>query len=245
MTGVIYMRSKALLIFGVFFALFLIASPACGQYRGSIQGVVTDPQGAVVSGANVTLTNPATGDKQVRVTNEAGVYNFNALPPAKYNVTVEKGGFKKNVLQGIEFIPEQPNALNIQLELGEVTQSVTVNGDEVPLVDTETASLNGVVSENEIQHLPSFGRDVTKLAQLAPGLFADGGQAGGGSKFYNLPGTASGPTPSGGSTGIFATENLVPGFSNGGQAQNNGVSIDGISTTSAVWGGATIITPSE
>jgi hypothetical protein len=76
-------------------------------------------------------------------------------------------------------------------------------------------------------------------------MFADGAQDGGGGGFYTLPGVQSAPTPSGGSTGIFATENLTPGFSNGQQAQNSGVSIDGISTTSAVWGGATVITPSE
>lgn len=226
-------------------SLILLAAGARAQYRASIQGVVSDPQGGVISGVTVTLTNLGTGEQQVRVTNDAGVYNFNSLAPAQYTVTAEKKGFKRQVIDNLQFIPEQPNALNIQLELGEVTQSVTVNGDEVPLVDTETASLNGVVSSNEIQHLPAFGRDVTKLTQLAPGMLADGAQAGGGGAFYNLPGTQSGPTPSGGSTGIFATENLVQGFSNGQQAQSSGISIDGISTTSAVWGGATIITPSE
>ena len=92
--------------------------------------------------------------------------------------------------------------------------------------------------------MPSFGRDVTKLTALAPGMFNDGSQAGGGGQ-YTLPGTQSQPASSGGATGIFATENLVQGYSNGNQAQNTGVSIDGISTTSAVWGGATVITPSE
>ena len=229
---------------GVMAALLWIASPALAQYRASIQGVVTDPSGAVVSGATLTLTNQATGEKQVRVTNDAGVYNFNALAPAKYSISVEKKGFKKQVIDNFQFIPEQPNAFNIQLELGEISQSVTVNGNEVPAVDTQTASLNGVVSSNQIQHMPTFGRDVLKLTQLAPGLFADGSQAGGGGTF-NLPGTQSGPAPSGGSTGIFATENLVQGYSSGTQAENSGISIDGISTTSAVWGGSTVITPSQ
>src|ERR1039458_8265662 len=75
-------------------------------------------------------------------------------------------------------------------------------------------------------------------------MFADGSQNGGGGE-GNLPGTQSSPTPSGGATGIFRTENLTQGYSNGNQAQNNGVSVDGISTTSAVWGGATVVTPSE
>src|SRR5579859_396545 len=235
------MRSKMLFLV----AMLFFAVSARAQYRASIQGVVTDPQGAVVSGATLTLTNLDTNLALNATTDDNGVYNFVALPPGKFSLSVEKAGFKKKTLADVGIIPEQANALNIQLELGQATETVTVSGDSTPLMDTQTASLNGVVSENEIQHLPSFGRDVTKLTQLAPGLSADGSQGGGGSRFYNLPGTQSGPTPSGGSTGIFATENLVPGYSSGGQAQTNGVSIDGISTTSAVWGGATIITPSE
>jgi len=235
------MRSKMLFLV----AMLFFAVSARAQYRASIQGVVTDPQGAVVSGATLTLTNLDTNLALNATTDDNGVYNFVALPPGKFSLSVEKAGFKKKTLANVGIIPEQANALNIQLELGQATETVTVSGDSTPLMDTQTASLNGVVSENEIQHLPSFGRDVTKLTQLAPGLSADGSQGGGGSRFYNLPGTQSGPTPSGGSTGIFATENLVPGYSSGGQAQTNGVSIDGISTTSAVWGGATIITPSE
>ena len=234
------MRRK--MLFLVVMLLFAVSARA--QYRASIQGVVTDPEGAVVSGATLTLTNLDTNLALTAASDANGVYNFNALPSGRFSLTVESKGFKKKVLANVGIIPEQANALNIQLDLGQVTETVTVSGDSTPLMDTETASLNGVVNSNEIQHLPSFGRDVLKLAQLAPGLSADGSQAGGGGN-YNLPGTQSGPTPSGGSTGIFATENLVQGYSSGTQAENTGISIDGISTTSAVWGGSTIITPSE
>ncbi|MGB7640213.1 MAG: TonB-dependent receptor, partial [Terriglobales bacterium] len=135
------------------------------------------------------------------------------------------------------------NALNVELEVGSASQTVNVNASEAPAIDTETASSSGVVSDNEIQHLPSFGRDALRLTQLAPGMLSDGSQSSGGQ--YNLPGTQSGPAPSGGAVGIFATENLAQGYSAGNQAQNTGISIDGISTTSAVWGGSTVITPSE
>ena len=225
--------------------VFLLAAPALAQYRTSIQGVVTDPTGAVVPGATLTLTNPATSQKLVRTSNDVGVYNFNALAAAPFRLEVEAKGFKKKVLENVQLIPEQANALDVELELGAESITVNVDASLAPAIDTQTASVNGVVSDRQIQHMPSFGRDVLKLSQLAPGAFADGSQAGGGGQYYNLPGTQSGPTPSGGSTGIFATENLTPVFSNGNQAQNNGVSIDGISTTSAVWGGATVVTPSE
>src|SRR6267154_1771499 len=234
------MRLKALLVV----LLSLCAVSAYAQYRASIQGVVTDPQGAVVSGATITLKNLETNQTLTATTDENGIYNFNALPPSKYSLTAEVPGFKKKVLENVGVIPDQANALNIQLEIGEVTQSIVVSGDSTPLIDTQTASVNGVVSANQIQHMPSFGRDVLKLAQLAPGSFADGsqGQAGGG---FNLPGTQTGGGASGGSDGIFKTENGAQVIANGQQSENNGISIDGISTTSAVWGGATIVTPSE
>ena len=224
--------------------LFLV-SFAHAQYRGGIQGVVTDPQGAVVEGATVTLKNLDTNQTLTATTNADGVYNFSALPPNKFSLAVEKPGFKKQVLENVGIIADQANALNIQLDVGEVTQSVIVSGDATPLIDTETASLNGTVSANEIQHLPSFGRDVLKLAQLAPGSFSDGSQGGGGGDNYNLPGTQTGGGASGGADGIFKTENGAQVIASGQQTETNGISIDGISVTSAVWGGSTIITPSE
>lgn len=234
---------RALLLSTTF---FLLASSALvqAQYRTSIQGIVTDATGAVVPGATLTLTNPATSEKQVRVSDDTGVFNFNALAAAPFRLEVESKGFEKKVIDNLVLIPDQANALTVELTIGSESQTVNVEASLLPPLETQTASVNGVVSSNQIQHMPSFGRDVLKLAQLTPGIFADGSQAGGGGS-YNLPGTQSGPQPSGGSTGIFATENLTQGYSNGNQAQNNGVAIDGISTTSAVWGGSTVITPSE
>ncbi len=234
------MRLKTLLIL----ILSFCALPAYAQYRASIQGVVTDPQGAAVSGATLTLKNLETNQQLTATADDNGIYNFNALPPSKYSLTVEKTGFKKKVLENVGVIPEQANALNIQLEIGEVTQSITVSGDSTPLIDTETASVSGVVSANQIQHMPSFGRDVLKLAQLAPGSFADGSQGQGGNGF-NLPGTQTGGGASGGNDGVFKTENGAQVIASGQQSENNGISIDGISTTSSVWGGSTVITPSE
>src|SRR5580704_12940080 len=232
---------------GMLACLTVVLCSAHAQYRASIQGVVTDPQGAAVSGVTVTLKNLDTNQTLTATTDDSGVYNFNALAPSKYSLTVERAGFKKKILDNLGIIPEQANAVNIQLDLGEITQSVTVSGDSTPLMDTQTASINGVVSSNQIQHLPSFGRDVLKLAQLAPGSFADGSQGGGGSDNYNIPGISgqTGGGQSGGNDGIFKTENGAPVISNGQQATSNGISIDGISTSSAVWGGSTIITPSE
>ena len=228
---------------GMLACLTLVLCSAHGQYRASIQGVVTDPQGAVVSGATVTLKNMETNQTQTATTDENGIYNFSALPPSKYSITVDMPGFKKKVLENVGLIADQANALNLQLEIGQVSETVTVIGDSTPLIDTQTASLSGTVSTNQIQHMPSFGRDVFQLVQLTPGVFGDGAQGNGGGS-QNLPGT-QGPGGTGGNTGIFATENGPQALAAGQQYENNSITIDGISTTSAVWGGTTVVTPSE
>src|ERR1700730_13338805 len=228
----------------LFFVLLLSFSAAHAQYRASLRGTVNDPQGSAVVGAKVTLTNTDTSSTLVSISDDNGIYQFNALSPAPYRLTVEQSGFKKKVLEHVQIIPEQPNSLDLPLEVGEVQQTVTVT-ETTQALDTETANVSGTVTSDQIQHLPSFGRDVLKLAQVAPGSFADGSQGGGGSSSYNLPGTQSGGGQSGGADGIFKTENGAQVIASGQQSENNGISIDGISTTSSVWGGATIITPSE
>ncbi len=222
-------------------ALFLVAS-AHAQYRASIQGVVTDPQGGIVSGATVTLINLETNQTQTATTSDQGIYNFNGLAPSKYSISVEKTGFKKKVLDNVGVIAEQANALNIQLDVGEVTQSVTVSGDSTPLIDTETANLSGTVNSQDFQRLPSFGRDPFQLLQLAPGAFGDGSQgAGGGTQ--NLPATTIGGT--GGTDGVFKIENGGQISANGARTGENNYTIDGVDTTSVTWGGTSVITPNE
>jgi carboxypeptidase family protein len=235
--------SKLLLRSFLFLFCFgLSLSVAHAQYRASIQGVVTDPQGEVVSAATVTLINHETNQTLTTTTNDSGIYNFSSLPPSQYSLTVEKTGFKKKVLENVGVIAEQANAVNIQLEVGQVSDTVTVNGDETPLIDTETSNLQGTVSAREFQTLPSFGRDPFQLLQLAPGAFGDGAQgAGGGTQ--NLPSTTIGGT--GGVDGVFKIENGGQITANGARTGENNYQIDGVGTTSVTWGGTSVITPNE
>lgn len=228
-----------LLLAGIVFSM----SAAHAQYRTSIQGVVTDPSGAVVSDAAVTLTNNETSQSLQAKTTSAGVYTFNALLPSTYTVSVEKAGFQKKVLNDVHVIAEQANAVNVQLEVGEATQTVTVSGSELPAIDTETGSISGTISTREVQQLPSFGRDVFQLAQLAPGAFGDGSQAAGGGT-NNLPGN-TGPGGSGSNSGIFQTENKVQVVANGSSLETNNITLDGVSINSITWAGAAVITPNE
>lgn len=229
-------------LFAAVVATLLFAMPVRAQFRASIQGVITDPQGAVLPDATVTLTNHDTNQVLTTTSNSKGVYTFNELPPNHYSLAVEKDGFNKKTLDNVQLIPEQANAIDVQLEVGTATQSVTVSAGEASPLDTETATISATITSNEIQHLPSFGRDPFQLAQLAPGAFGDAAQsAGGGSNM--LPGSnTAGP---GAKDGIFKTENGPQIVADGGQNNANGISIDGISTASAVWGGTTVVTPSE
>jgi hypothetical protein len=243
------MDSRIASWFAALLLLVCFALPAQAQYRASIQGTVADPTGALIPGATLTLTNKSTNEKVVRTSNDEGIFNFNALPADHFTLVITRDGFKKKVVDDLQLIPEQANALSVVLEIGSDTETVTVNGSLAPSIDTETANNGRTISENEIQHMPAFQRDVTQLIQLAPGVQSDGSQNGGGGG-YAAPGTQSGASHGGGgnlgsSSSIFATENGVSANTNGGQFQNNGFTVDGISTESAVWGGATVLTPSQ
>src|SRR6267143_935749 len=165
------MTSKSVLRFVlVLSSLFFLTLTAHAQYRASLRGTVIDPQGNVVVGATVTLTNTDTNATLVSTSDDNGIYQFNALPPAPYRLAVEHPGFKKKVLEHVQIIPEQPNALDLPLEVGAVQETVTVS-ETTQALDTETANLSGTISRNQIEHMPSFGRDVFQLIQLAPGVF--------------------------------------------------------------------------
>ena len=213
------------------------------QFRASLTGVVTDVQGGIIPNATLTLTNVATNETKTATSNGAGVFTFAGLPPAKFRLVVEANGFQKQTMDNVEVIPEQANALNIHLAVATAVTTVTVNAAQTPLMDTETPNIGGTITANEVQHMPSFGRDVFQLTNLASGTSGDQSQASGGGTF-SLPGT-QGPGGPSANTGIFATENGPQSLGAGQQYETNGISVDGISTASAVWGGTSVVTPSE
>ncbi len=224
--------------------LLLAALPAHAQFRASLRGTVTDANGARVPRATVTLVDKGTNEKRVATSDDNGIYTFNALPADHFKVTVERTGFKKKEVAEVALIPDQPNNLDVQLNVGDVQETVIVNGSSEPPLNTVTATESTTISSEEVQHMPSYNRDVFQLAQLTPGVFGDAAQSSGGGS-ATTPGN-QGPGGSGDSAaGIFQTENGPQIQTGGGQYETNGISIDGISTASAVWGGTSIITPSE
>ena len=223
----------------------LLILPLAAQYRASVQGTVTDPQGGVVPDATVTLTSKETSATKNATTSSSGVYTIPGLAPGTYSLTVEKQGFAKKEIGSLLVANEQARAQDVQLDLANTSsQTVTVNATETPAIETQTATISGTFSAQQVQSLPTFGRDPFQVAQLAPGSFGDNARSAGGGNSSNLPGSA-GPGGSSGVLGSFQTENQVQIVANGTRNSSNSFQVDGVSVNSLAWGGAAVITPNE
>jgi hypothetical protein len=159
---------------GLSFTLAPAVQAQAGLSTGNIQGAILDPHGATVGSAKVTITNKATGAKISPVVTSAGEYNSGPLSPGDYVVRVEADGFKaveKTVTVQVGNIT--PGLVN--LEVGSASTVVTVEGTAVS-VNTEQATIQGVVTSQQIENLPINGRNFLDLAQLEPGVqIQDGG----------------------------------------------------------------------
>src|SRR5262249_38893255 len=138
-----------------------------------LTGAVTDPAGAVVPGAVLTLTNLDTNDSRRQMSNEGGVYTFTALPPGRYRLELEHPGFKKFVQEPVEVRVQQFVTLDAALEVGSGTQIVEVTG-QVALLDAATSSLSQVVENRQVTELPLNGRNTLSLVALTPGIRTHG-----------------------------------------------------------------------
>lgn len=161
----------------VAFAL-LLASPLLPAQTtistGSIVGTITDPQGAVVPAAKVTISDKGTGQATATSTTSAGTFNSGALIPGNYVVRVEAQGFK-TTQETIAVEVGVTASGNVKLQLGEAGQVVEVEATQLQ-VNTEQATVQGVISTEQIENLPINGRNFLDLAQLEPGVqIQDGG----------------------------------------------------------------------
>ncbi len=162
--------------------LFMLASAAFAQGdRGTITGVVSDPAGAVVAGAQVEGKNAETGAIYPATTTLAGVYTLSQLPVGTYEVSVTVPGFKKFVRQGLRVEVAQTLGIDISLEVGAASESVTVTG-EASMLKTESADVSHNVTVQTLNDLPMLGtgssqagssgiRNPNNVTLLVPGTF--------------------------------------------------------------------------
>ena len=232
----------------VFVFLFsLLARPVLAQSNASVQGTVVDPKGGAVAHATVTLTDVATNVSSTTQTSDHGFYHFSQLPPGNYIVVVQAPGFSTSTTSDVDVAAEQVRGLDITLQVGAVSSSVTVNGSAFEGLQTENANVEGTLTTAEVERLPEFNRDPYELLRLAPGVFGDDARMGNGESagFPNGPGANSGSGGTGGSNAaIFQTENQQPISANGQRITANDYMVDGVGVNSLEWGGAAVVTPS-
>jgi hypothetical protein len=144
---------------------------------GSISGSVADTSGAIVTGANVTLTNAGTGEKRTQSTGADGLFTFVNLFPGQYRIDVEKQGFKHFVRGAVTVEVQQDTHIAAALQVGEVSQIVEVTA-ETPLLQSETSSLGQVVEQRKADELPLNGRNIFNLIIVSPAAVAQGGSGG-------------------------------------------------------------------
>src|SRR5258707_14190822 len=134
---------------------------------GDLTGLVTDPSGAAIPNANVTLTNNATGATQTNTTNDQGTYRFSLLSPGTYTLSISASNFQ-DVHQTATVTVGQATSVNAQLQLSSASQSVEVTG-EAAVVHTENADLTTSFSPEQISQVPNPGNDLSYIVQTAPG----------------------------------------------------------------------------
>ena len=166
-------------LIGVGLVLFASSKPTFAQGEtGSVTGVVTDPQGGTVAGADVTLTDLATNNSRTTTTNDSGRYHFASVGAGLYDVTVSKTGFKIFKAQGQKVSVASQLTLDVTLEVGALTETVVVTSQAGSDLQTANASIGSTIDLKQMELLPNLGRDASTLMALQPGVTARGDVAG-------------------------------------------------------------------
>jgi hypothetical protein len=161
---------KAILCVSLVFALAVcLAPPTFGQASyGNVIGTVTDPSGAAIPGVKVTVANAGTGVSVTVTTNGSGNYEASSLLPGVYTLTFSKPGFKAAVQKNVTVVVGTSTPVNAKLQVGAVTQSITVSAAP-PLLETDRAEVSTNLSSQVIESVPVSGRNFTNLEELVPG----------------------------------------------------------------------------
>jgi hypothetical protein len=224
---------------GVFILSVMIGAQA--QFRAGIQGTISDTAGALVPDAKVTLRDTETGRLQETTSSAEGFYRISGLSPGRYELAVEKAGYKKSLSQNVTVGAEVVQGLDVILETGEITAVVTISEEAVAQLETETANIAKGITPQEVKRLPQLGRDPYELARITPGIFGDAARSPNG----NASGLPNSTGPGGSNNSIFQAENQPQITANGQRISANNFQIDGVSVNSLTHGGAAVVTPNQ
>ena len=235
----IFYRLVRISLCGLFILSAMIIANA--QFRAGVQGTISDSNGALVPDAKVTLKDLETGKIQETNSSGEGFYRISGLAPGKYELTVEKAGYKKSLSENVTINAEIVQGVDVIIEIGDITATVTIANEATSPLETENANVNKAITTNEVKRLPQVGRDPYELARLTPGVFGDAGRGANG----NASGLPNSPGPGGSSSSIFQTENQIQITANGQRISANNFQIDGVSVNGLTHGGAAVVTPNQ
>src|SRR5262245_53819333 len=161
-----------LLLFSFIICLAFVAS-AVAQTTGSatLRGTVKDPQGAIIRGATLTLTNERTKDERQATSSEDGTYTFASVTPGLYTLKVEGQGFKTKSQTGLALETSDTKGLDVAMELGQPTETVTVTAGTEQL-QTETGAKENTITSQQIDNLSIISRSSLELLRILPGVVA-------------------------------------------------------------------------
>src|SRR5689334_10534037 len=164
-----------------FLVLLLCAATSFAQGGTTVRGTVQDPNGNVVKGATVTITDPSKNFTRTQQTNEDGQYVFTAVPPGTYKLDVTATGFKTASASGLQALVDTPTVRDVQLEIGAVSETVDVTSTAEAAINTSDASIGNSFERKRIVELPLNANNVVGLLSLQPGVtrsgFVNGGRA--------------------------------------------------------------------
>ena len=190
---------------------------------GALIGYVSDASAAAVPGATVAATNTSTGVQQQTDTNNDGEYRFSSLIPGNYSLTITKGGFNQFGVQNLTVGAGESVRIDAKLKVGATTTEVQVNG-QAPVLQTDSVEVSQTLQAAQIEGLPTFGNNITRLTLLSPGAFMASGQL------------------------DLHPENAGEDFDvniNGGQTRNNAHILDGVDNTEVIQGLSMVVTPQD
>jgi len=230
------------IVCGLFILSAMITAQA--QFRAGIQGTISDANGALVPGARVILKDLENGKTQEVTSSDEGFYRIVGLAPGRYELTVEKEGYKKSLAQNVTVAAETIQGVDVFLEIGDISAIVTITDEATAQLATENANVAKAITTTEVKRLPQAGRDPYELLRLTPGVFGDAARGGNGNS-SGLPNAGSDTGPGGSNNSIFAAENQPQVSANGQRVTANTFQIDGVSVNSLTHGGAAVVTPNQ
>ena len=200
--------------------VLLVHTSVYADTNATVSGLITDPQGRAVTDTTIVLTNVNTGSAYQTKTNGEGIYRLNGLQPGVYRANVSKDGFKSIVKADIELHVQDQLSLNFALQVGSVTETITVEVG-VPLINTQDASVSTVVDQTYVKNMPLNGRSFQDLILLTPGVETQ------------TPQTSATQTTGVGITGEFTV--------NGQRTESNYYMVDGVSANIGAAAGSKMV----